>query len=149
MKAFRRILLVVAALMAVVGVTVSLLPYDTSFRAPAIAGQAGLTAEVSCPAPLVDLLTDDEPRDAWLNYAPDQGVVFESDRRAGGEYCGDTMRTRGILGLVVVMGAVCFAAAAVVSGRLRPAPDDADPIDGPAPAHDRPDGPAGDARAAP
>jgi hypothetical protein len=125
MKVFRWVLVIAAALAAVAGIVVLLLPYDTTFTTPPIAGATGIPAELPCKAPLVDLLTD-EPRDGWLNYSPDQGVSVESSGRVGGEFCADTMRSRGVLGLGLVTGGVCFAAAALVTTRFR---READPSD--------------------
>lgn len=124
MKAVGRIVLAIAALLIVAGATISLLPYDTTAPMPALAGQTGLSAEVRCKAPIVDLVTE-EPGDVWLDYRPDEGVAVDASSRSGGEYCADTMRTRGTFGLVLLVAGVCFAAAALVAGRLRTAGEDA------------------------
>jgi hypothetical protein len=114
----RRILLALTVLLAGAGAAVLLLPYDTTYLVPQIADQVGVEVDVPCKAPLVDLLTD-EPDDAWLNYTPEDGVSFDSDQRAGGEVCAESMLPRGVLGVGLLFGATVVAAAAVIAGRRR------------------------------
>ncbi|MGN6696491.1 MAG: hypothetical protein ACTHN0_20090, partial [Aquihabitans sp.] len=145
MKAVRWVLVVTAALVAVAGIVVLSMPYDTTFHVPPIAGAPGVDAELPCKAPLVDLLTD-EPAGGWLNYTPDQGVSVESSGRVGGELCADAMRSRGVLGLGLIMGGVCFAATALMTTRFRRETGSSDrapdaTLDGPG---DRPEDPAAD-----
>lgn len=116
MRALRRVLLVLAVLAAVGGFAMLLRPYDTAFAAPVIAGQADLVVDVPCKAPLVDFVTD-EPDDSWFNYAPNRGVVYESDDRAGGAVCASTMQTRGTVGFTLLLGALIVGGVAVALGR--------------------------------
>jgi hypothetical protein len=138
----RRVLVAIAILLAGAGAAVLLLPYDTTYRVPQIAGQLDVEVEVPCKAPLVDLLTD-EPDDAWLNYTPGGGVSFTSDDRAGGEVCAESMLPRGTVGIGLLIGATMIATAAAIAGRRRPERS----IDHPgtsAPASSEPD-PSGEA----
>lgn len=114
----RRVLFLIAVLLAGAGAAALLVPYDTTYPVTQIADQLNVEVEVPCKAPLVDLLTD-EPDDAWLNYTPDDGVSFASDQRAGGEVCAESMLPRGTLGVGLLFGATVVAAAAVIAGRRR------------------------------
>ena len=143
------VLLTVTVLFAAAGVTVLLLPFDTTYAVPSVAGQPATEVDLHCKAPLVDTFTSD-PEEQWIDYAPDRGVSLESGGRTGGEGCASSSSARGVVGMSLLLVATMSAAAAALFGRRRPAPGEPaelpdDPITTVAGQPEAPPGPASSA----
>lgn len=109
------------------GIALLALPYDADLTlllpSGAVFQDAELPSQVSCEAPLADLVHG-EP-EVWISHAPATGTRVGRGERLSGSYCEPESVQRGIAGMTLALVGVLLLGAATVVARRRAADGDA------------------------